>query len=182
MRYGGYLLSAVLLLAAAFLTFRVAVHRDYRKYGRLKPVSSLLELLIFSLWATFTYNYRTVDWPATHVDPIVGVVGWTLFIGGMVVAFTVMGWFGLARAFGLVSNELKQTGAYGLSRNPQAVAFLGAMIGYLILWPSWQNLASVVLLAIILHIMIVTEEEHLGRVFGEEYRRYCERVPRYLLL
>ena len=36
------------------------------------------------------------------------------------------------------------------------------------------------LLAIILHVMIVTEEEHLRAVFGEDYRRYCERVPRYL--
>jgi protein-S-isoprenylcysteine O-methyltransferase Ste14 len=25
-----------------------------------------------------------------------------------------------------------------------------------------------------------TEEEHLLDVFGEEYKQYCERVPRYL--
>jgi protein-S-isoprenylcysteine O-methyltransferase Ste14 len=28
--------------------------------------------------------------------------------------------------------------------------------------------------------MVSTEEEHLGRVFGEDYRRYCSEVPRYL--
>lgn len=28
--------------------------------------------------------------------------------------------------------------------------------------------------------MIITEEEHLSRVFGEEYQRYCSQVPRYL--
>ena len=180
MGLGIYLFFAFLLLAGAVFIFRVAVRRDYRKYGRLKPLSSFLELLIISLWVTFAYSYRTADWPATHVGPIVGIVGWTLFVGGMVTAFTVMAWFGLARAFGLESNELKQTGAYGLSRNPQAVAFLIAMIGHTMLWPSWTNLGSVLLLAIILHIMIVTEEEHLGGVFGDEYRRYCERVPRYL--
>ena len=36
------------------------------------------------------------------------------------------------------------------------------------------------LLAVTLHLMIVTEEEHLSAVFGEEYLGYCERVPRYL--
>ena len=76
----------------------------------------------------------------------------------MVIAFTVVGWFGLARAFGLDSSELKQTGAYGLSRNPQVVAFMIAMIGHTMLWPSWANLGSVLLLAIIMHVMIVTEE------------------------
>ncbi len=91
-----------------------------------------------------------------------------------------MAWFGLARAFGLESDELKQSGAYGLSRNPQAVAFLIAIIGNTMLWPSWPNLGSVLLLAIIMHIMIATEEEHLRGVFGEDYRRYCARVPRYL--
>ncbi len=175
-----YLFSAFLLLTAAVFIFRVVVRRDYRMYGRLKPLSSFLEFLIISLWVAFTYLYPTADWPATHVGPVVGIVGWTLFVGGMVVTFTVMAWFGLARAFGLESKELKQSGAYGLSRNPQAAAFVIAMIGHTILWPSWANLGSVLLLAIILHVMIVTEEEHLHAVFGEDFRRYCERVPRYL--
>jgi protein-S-isoprenylcysteine O-methyltransferase Ste14 len=30
------------------------------------------------------------------------------------------------------------------------------------------------------HLMVMTEEEHLREVYGEEYERYCERVPRYL--
>lgn len=118
-----YLISALLLLAGAFLVFRVVVRRDYRKHGRLRPLSSFLELLIFCLWAAFAYVYRPGDWPTTHVGPILGGVGWALFAGGMVIAFAVMAAFGLSRAFGLESNELKQTGAYGLSRNPQTVAF-----------------------------------------------------------
>jgi protein-S-isoprenylcysteine O-methyltransferase Ste14 len=28
--------------------------------------------------------------------------------------------------------------------------------------------------------MVITEEEHLGALFGEEYRRYSEHIPRYL--
>jgi len=33
---------------------------------------------------------------------------------------------------------------------------------------------------VLAHLMILSEEEHLRDVFGEEYERYCERVPRYL--
>ncbi len=45
---------------------------------------------------------------------------------------------------------------------------------------SWHALGLVVLFAAIAHLMVLTEEEHLRRVFGEEYARYCARVPRYL--
>jgi hypothetical protein len=31
------------------------------------------------------------------------------------------------------------------------------------------------------HWMIIAEEEHLRAKFGEEYERYCEQAPRYLL-
>ena len=75
---------------------------------------------------------------------------------------------------------LKQSGMYGLSRNPQTVAFLLAMVGYLVLWPSWYGLGSVAIVAVMSHTMVVTEEEHLRASFGEEYVRYCRGVPRYL--
>jgi protein-S-isoprenylcysteine O-methyltransferase Ste14 len=28
--------------------------------------------------------------------------------------------------------------------------------------------------------MVLTEEEHLGRIFGREYDHYRDRVPRYI--
>jgi protein-S-isoprenylcysteine O-methyltransferase Ste14 len=33
---------------------------------------------------------------------------------------------------------------------------------------------------LISHWMVITEEEHLLQVFGEEYESYCSEVPRYL--
>jgi hypothetical protein len=61
-----------------------------------------------------------------------------------------------------------------------AVAFGLAMIGNAILWPSWYNMGAVALYAAIIQIMVLTEEEHLLDSYGEEYRRYCRRIPRYL--
>jgi len=29
--------------------------------------------------------------------------------------------------------------------------------------------------------MVITEEEHLFRNYGEEYEKYCLEVPRYLI-
>jgi protein-S-isoprenylcysteine O-methyltransferase Ste14 len=34
--------------------------------------------------------------------------------------------------------------------------------------------------ALIMHWMVLTEEEHLLRLFGDEYKAYCAETPRYL--
>jgi protein-S-isoprenylcysteine O-methyltransferase Ste14 len=54
------------------------------------------------------------------------------------------------------------------------------VIGAVVLWPSCYALGWVVLYGIVAHMMVLTEEDHLRDVFGEEYERYCGRVPRYL--
>lgn len=180
MRSVVFLASALLLLVAATFIFRVVVRRDYMHRGRLSLLTGFLELLIFSIWAWHAYEYRPPDWPAIHVGSALRVVGWLLFAGGMVVAFGTMFVFGMSRAFGWRVDMLKQSGLYRLTRNPQVVAFLLAMIGYVMLWPSWYGLGSVAIVAVMSHTMVLTEEEHLRDSYGDEYVRYCERVPRYL--
>jgi len=89
-------------------------------------------------------------------------------------------WLGLRRSFGHHAGTLRCSGIYALTRNPQAVAFMIGVVGYVVLWPSWRGAVAVGLLAAILHVMIVTEEEYLKTAYGDEYLSYTWRVPRYL--
>jgi protein-S-isoprenylcysteine O-methyltransferase Ste14 len=98
----------------------------------------------------------------------------------MLLAFGTMAWFGLRRAFGLQVNSLIETGPYRLTRNPQIVAGFLMMLGTAVLWPSWYAVGWILLYAIIAHLMITAEEEHLRAAFCNEYRRYCGRVRRYI--
>jgi len=175
-----YLILAFLLLVTAFVIFRIFVRRDYRREGRLTPLAAFLEALIFFLWGTFTWLDLPPGWPPSEVNPLFSVTGWTLIIVGLATLFITMAGFGLRRSLGQEMNVLKQSGPYRLSRNPQTMACALAVIGYAMLWPSWHTLGWVVLYGAIAHMMILTEEEHLRNVHGEEYVRYCERVPRYL--
>jgi protein-S-isoprenylcysteine O-methyltransferase Ste14 len=54
------------------------------------------------------------------------------------------------------------------------------VIGCAVLWPSWYALGWVVLYGVIGHVMVLTEEEHLRNVYGEEYTVYCKQIPRYV--
>lgn len=173
-------LSGSLLVAAAFVVFRIVVRRDYRNKGQLSWVSSFLETAIFGLWAWFAYANGPDDWPALHAGPVAQIVGWPLFVGGLALTLVAMIWLGMQRSFGRDGGALRCSGIYGITRNPQAVAFTFGIVGYLILWPSWRGAVALALLVTLLHMMVVTEEEHLLAASGDEYVTYTRLVPRYL--
>jgi protein-S-isoprenylcysteine O-methyltransferase Ste14 len=77
---------------------------------------------------------------------------------------------------------LAQSGIYRKSRNPQALACGLYVLGFTVLWPLWYALGWAILYAILIHIMIITEEEHLLRAHGEGYVKYGRDVPRYFSL
>ena len=185
MRVAVTIISAFLLVIAASLVFRIFVRRDYQRKGRLTLLSGFLELLIWALYMGFPYIYNPPEWAwfwsrDVPVDTPLRVIGVICIVLGLALAFGTMFWFGLRRAFGLEVNALKQTGPYRVTRNPQIVGGSLLVIGSAVLWPSWYALGWVVLYAVVAHMMVFTEEEHLRAVFGQEYERYCERVPRYL--
>ena len=180
MRTGPYAIYGLLLLVAAFVVFRIVVRRDYRIRGKLTIVSSVLETAVFACWAWFTYLNSPGDWPALHTGLAARVIGWPLFAGGMGLTVISMVWLGLRRSFGHDVGVLRSSGVYALTRNPQAVAFTVGVAGYLVLWPTWQGAVSILILGAILHMMVLTEEEYLLRVYGDEYSAYMRHVPRYL--
>jgi protein-S-isoprenylcysteine O-methyltransferase Ste14 len=177
-----YFISSVLLLLVAFLTFRVLVRHDYLKRGRLSTPSVFLEYAVFVGWGTFTW----LDWSAatsiSEVGPVVRLIAWILIIVGVGVTLIAMARLGIRRLHGLDPEALEGSGPYGVTRNPQIVASGLAVIGYAMYWPSWHTVGWVALYLAICHMMALTEEEHLRRVFGEQFEQYCERVPRYLRL
>jgi protein-S-isoprenylcysteine O-methyltransferase Ste14 len=182
-----YLISAFLLLAAAFVIFRVLVRRDYKREGRLTPFTSFLELLVWVLYVCFPYIYNPPDWwfvwfADSPANSALKIIGSALTTSGMAVAVVAMARLGFGRTMGQKAETLQQTGLYRLSRNPQLVGGGLAVLGIAVLWPSWYALGWVVLYGVIGHMMVLTEEEHLRKFHGEAYARYCERVPRYLRL
>jgi len=172
------LITALLLLFAAFITFRVFVRRDYRKKGRLSLFSSFLQLLLFFLHALSAYLY--VGSSQVGKESPFFILAIILMVTGVALLALVMLTLGMGGVVGLKVAGLKTSGFYRHTRNPQILTGSLFYIGYAILWPSWTGLVWVGLFWTMLHIMVLTEEEHLRRTFGEAYEHYCEKTPRYL--
>jgi protein-S-isoprenylcysteine O-methyltransferase Ste14 len=112
------------------------------------------------------------------------IAGGTAAAGGVCLSALVVQRF--ARASTPVSplratRALVTTGPYRYSRNPdylgQAGIFIGAAIVSNRLWPV---LVLPAVLSIVRWTVIEREEQYLARLFGDAYREYARRVPRWI--
>jgi len=107
------------------------------------------------------------------------ILGNTLFMGGTALASYAMGFLGLRGMLGLDA-ELVTEGPFAVSRNPGYVGDLLLIVGYVILTDS--RLAGIVGAAGAVWFLLApfAEEPWLEAQYGEAYRRYRTRVPRWI--
>lgn len=79
------------------------------------------------------------------------------------------------------STSITALGAYRLSRNPIYLGLTLSFLGLSLIFNTlWGPAVLVPVLAIMHYGVILREERYLEAKFGETYRRYRERVRRYL--
>ena len=78
-------------------------------------------------------------------------------------------------------SNLAVQGTYGLVRNPMCLGLILVLLGESFFFKSWWLLAYTATLALIAHITVVVfEEPQMLEKWGNDYLRYCERVPRWI--
>lgn len=177
-----YLVAYAILLSTGLIVLRYLARRDYRKVGNLTMITALMQVAVWFMYGGFPIIYLPQDWPAVQVKVIFHVLGLALIIIGLGFLLYTIHRLGLLRSLGRGEASLLVKGLYGRTRNPQALACALYVAGFTLLWPSWQALAWALLYPILIHIMIVSEEEHLLNEYGESYVNYCQQVPRYVAI
>ena len=77
--------------------------------------------------------------------------------------------------------KLVVRGLYRYTRNPMYLGVLTVLLGWALLYQAATLLLHALGVGISFHLMIVLyEEHHLERVFGDEYQSYRARVRRWL--
>ncbi|MCZ6765228.1 MAG: isoprenylcysteine carboxylmethyltransferase family protein [Alphaproteobacteria bacterium] len=106
-------------------------------------------------------------------------VGLLLIISGNFVV-----WWGVAqigmRATSGDATGLRTDGLYRYSRNPQYVADMAILIGWIILSASVWVLPVAAIGVLLLAIVPLAEEKWLEEMYGENYRVYRSKTRRYL--
>ncbi len=117
-------------------------------------------------------NFGTGTWGKFQFD----LVGWIFFVAG-----AVMRWWATLYIGGRKTTTVVADGPYSICRNPLYLGtfFLGvstAMFLESITFAVGFAIAAVYYLG----ITVPAEERKLQAQFGEEFVRYCQRVPRFI--
>ncbi len=150
---------------------------EYRKRGKLTLIGlTLLSAMLF-VPNLILYYATNLSMPVTLLD----FVG--LLIGGVGIALcliSIRAFRSARRVLCIDADNLTKAGPYRWSRNPQYVGWFLFLLGYALNdWSLWC-LAALVSIVISLHLLVLLEEEHLLRTFGDQYIEFCRLVPRYV--
>jgi protein-S-isoprenylcysteine O-methyltransferase Ste14 len=77
-------------------------------------------------------------------------------------------------------NRLITSGVYARTRNPIFIGVLIGQLGFFLALPSAFSLVCLAIGIITVLNQIRLEEAHLSDIFKQQYRSYCESVPRYI--
>jgi protein-S-isoprenylcysteine O-methyltransferase Ste14 len=106
-----------------------------------------------------------------------------LFIAGLVLY--VIGIIGLVVAMlnfrDTPPDQPVTRGIYKISRHPQIFSLFIFILGVCMAIGSWPALLALLLSRLFQHFGILAEEKVCLKRYGESYRAYMERVPRYFL-
>jgi len=140
------------------------IHRLFNQ-GTLRRILLLARIPLMAAGCALIAMYIDPDW----------------VIPGVVVS--AIGLIGQLWCFAALKKKkvLARRGLYALVRNPMYIARYFLMLGVLLLTGNlWLALGFTVIYYFYMVNRVGREEPKLLEVFGDEYREYCERVPRFV--
>jgi protein-S-isoprenylcysteine O-methyltransferase Ste14 len=171
------------ILATISIVFSI-LFPSHRIWPPDKP-SSWRHYLMWFLFDISTIGIVVVgilDWKSLSFPPWMQIaLGLPLSVGG--IGFSLWSIFILGRAstYG-DEGPLILSGPYSISRNPQYLGFIAALIGWSIITSSCATIVAVLVWVIPLVLIPFAEEPWLLRRHGSEYEEYLRKVHRFMFL
>lgn len=192
------ILNSAIFIFFAFSFFKPQTKRDWRSFGAFSAFLVALftemygfPLTIYLLSGWLQSRYPDVNWFSHDAGHLLEeLFGWKanphfgpfhvlsfVFIGGGFILISA-GWRALFEA--QRRHTLATTGAYAYVRHPQYDGFVLVMFGFLLQWPTLLTLAMFPVLVFMYVRLARTEERDALAEFGDQYRRYIDRVPAFI--
>ena len=173
-----------LLNAVSAVPMALRARHDFARLGHISLPVAIWTGAFMNVHTAATFALAWLDRGSfSEPSPISMALGLVIAsAGGGLIAAGRRKYASRSRVYGLLEDKLIATGIYRYSRNPQYVGYwlvlLGAATASLSQWAFLLGFG----IAPIIHFYVRgVEEPHLRSAFGQNYREYCSRTPRYLL-
>lgn len=191
-------INSLIFIIFAFSFARPQSKRDWRSFGAFSAFLVALftemygfPLTIYVLSGWLQTRFPEVDFLAHDSGHLLEVMfGWrgnphfgpfhllsSIFIFG--------GFWLLASAWNILyraqrAHTLALTGPYARVRHPQYIGFVSIMFGFLLQWPTILTVAMFPVLVVMYGYLARREERDMEAQFGEAYRQYAAKTPRFI--
>lgn len=172
--FNGWLLVATFYLVFGILLILFPRQVVARLYDRPRRKGGAMVRRILGVLLVLAWLVLTILTPLRR--GLVLAVGLAFYAGGLVGFVTA-----LLNFAGTSVHEPVTSGLYRISRHPQQFMISMAFLGISIAMGSWIALGLMGIGVLGGHVKVVEEEKACLEKYGESYREYIERVPRYFL-
>jgi protein-S-isoprenylcysteine O-methyltransferase Ste14 len=147
-----------------------------------KTVFSISKYSIVLLWAGMVFQSWGMNLSIITVPAGVKWAALTLWVSGFTLLF--IGRFGLGESFRIGSprelTRLRVNGLFRFSRNPMYLGVYATLLAAALYTMNPVLFLIGIFIAAVHHQIVLAEEQHLHKVFGEQYTEYCHHVRRYI--
>lgn len=169
-----WILVVLYLLPILFtITFRKRVFETTSSRFNSSRSSIEKNLFIISKNLMLIYFLYSIVVPV-QLDTVSGMIGLTIYIIGYVIYTTA--WITIAKS---EKGKIFSNGPFRFSRHPVYVASAVQFIGAGFISQSWLNLGFSILVGISHMRNALVEEQICTETFGDEYKQYMVRTPRW---
>jgi len=148
--------------------------------NRIVFYSSKYSILV--LWGAMVIQSWGINISFVEVPRLLQLMALLFWILGFTLLY--LGRFKMGDSFRLGTpkedTQLKVDGLFRLSRNPMYVGMDTTMIASALYTLNPIVILLGVFVIAIHHIIVIAEEEHMQKVFGQEYLDYCKHVRQYI--
>lgn len=191
------IINSAIFIFFAFSFFKPQTKTDWRTFGTFSAfvVALFIEMYGFPLSIYFLSGWLSTTFPQVNffahenghlLHTLLGLEGDPHFDVLHILSniFIVLGFFLLSSSWRILykaqtSNSLATTGPYSYIRHPQYAAFTMIMFGFLLQWPTIPTLIMFPMLVFIYARLAVKEEKDIEKMFGETFRLYANKTPRF---
>lgn len=184
------LLNKTIMLRANGITVRAGKAPGKASRLLLYPLFVAMGLLILhEITAPITKNPLQVLPPfltrKLFSSVVLDILGTTMILAALVLLFVSLRHFKNSLRFGLDENNLGKlitNGVFALSRNPLFLSLMLYFLGVALLMPHIFFLGTALLAIVAIHLFILKEEQFMLNHYGDKYRNYMGKTPRYFRL
>ena len=156
------------------------LHRFAGKWYRLISIGLVATIVLYVFFDNVYSYLNPISWMEI---PVIANVGMIILLISLIIVLIAQFQMGTSWRIGIDeenSSELVTRGIFQFSRNPIFLGMRLSLLGLFLVLPNTITFTLLLLGDVLLQMQVILEEEYLLERHGEDYKKYLQKVRRWI--